>query len=718
MPDPLDTTDVHELHELVRQLQSSRSKLDDTIADLETQPCEDFRTAALHYLAAYQSYRLGTPEELEGHLQALPGPGGASDKLTDYFIQRGLALQARHFWRLGNLPVALRHAKMLQGLADTCDVHAVKAEALCLISLVYAASCKWSDAAEIALLAMAALRRGQEDALGEAAAWFALGHADFNAGKFGPAGSHLDTSFSLYSDSRLPDIYGQIEARLLSAHLCYSGGDYEDHDRLLATIEPLCAASKYLRGSGKVSRYRGKLALRRARVEGVSWEPARDLFQKSLEEFTEVNDPAGMAKSHLSLARAFAFGGDTGIARTHYEMAKKGFLTCDDAVRHAMASITEGLVDGREESRPSRELEEVFEQNIQVFRSLGDRRHLSAALYDVAMLYRWWGDETQGTAESMGYSETAAHYIREAIDTASAMQAEHLVRRFKEEARLTALQAKWSAAVLTSAGRIRLLVEFFAHDLLKQSLAVWDPLTHLGAKIKGSPHEEMISEIEKQAEVLRLRSQGLEKLWGVSEFKTDWVLDRRVTRLLPIVTEAVAMVATRDQPKVTFLTDVPPGLSIFADCDQLKCVLVNLLTSARLFVGAAVDVTEFSKGQMNLCAEGRISVCAEKQEGAVRITVRDNGPGMPHELRNLDEPLAVMKHMADHHHGLKSGKKDLRGYDISYIYCCLVVEEHGGEMWVDEEETRRFDDDDRRDSDNAYGTVIHFTLPDGPGHME
>ncbi|WEF25123.1 HAMP domain-containing sensor histidine kinase [Paracoccus sp. S3-43] len=100
--------------------------------------------------------------------------------------------------------------------------------------------------------------------------------------------------------------------------------------------------------------------------------------------------------------------------------------------------------------------------------------------------------------------------------------------------------------------------------------------------------------------------------------------------LAPLAAEVVEAetLASGDGPRVEFLCDIPPSLTIRADRDQLYRVLANLARNAR----QAIEGT----GQ-----PGTVEIGAGETDGDWWIRVGDTGPGLPEKAREyLFKPFA------------------------------------------------------------------------------
>ena len=123
---------------------------------------------------------------------------------------------------------------------------------------------------------------------------------------------------------------------------------------------------------------------------------------------------------------------------------------------------------------------------------------------------------------------------------------------------------------------------------------------------------------------------------------------------------------TRASSGVTIAVDVPPRLCVRADVGQLRRVLLNL---ARNAAAAARN--------------GRVQLGARMVEAGVRIEVRDDGPGVPPELREqIFTPFFTTRE---------------KGTGLGLAFVREIVRDHGGEAVV-------------RDAPGG-GSVFSFELP-------
>jgi signal transduction histidine kinase len=94
--------------------------------------------------------------------------------------------------------------------------------------------------------------------------------------------------------------------------------------------------------------------------------------------------------------------------------------------------------------------------------------------------------------------------------------------------------------------------------------------------------------------------------------------------LRAIIDESAIDAGLRSHPDIAFVNDIPDGVSIKVDPEQLARVLVNLMKNAREALEAMPDK---SRGL-------RVAVSLSKAAGNYTISIADNGPGLPPRARD------------------------------------------------------------------------------------
>lgn len=144
--------------------------------------------------------------------------------------------------------------------------------------------------------------------------------------------------------------------------------------------------------------------------------------------------------------------------------------------------------------------------------------------------------------------------------------------------------------------------------------------------------------------------------FGKAEEPTPSLSRFNLSALVAEVTEGEAMAADRldGAEPIEFLTDVPPGLSIRADRDQLFRVLSNLARNAR----QAIEATR---------RPGTIEIGAGEDEYEWWIRIGDTGPGLPKKARDfLFQPF--------------SGGSRKGGSGLGLAIAADLVRNHGGRL--------------------------------------
>ena len=98
--------------------------------------------------------------------------------------------------------------------------------------------------------------------------------------------------------------------------------------------------------------------------------------------------------------------------------------------------------------------------------------------------------------------------------------------------------------------------------------------------------------------------------------------------------------------------DVEEGIRILADREQMRRVLINLLKNAEQSI---------PEGR-----QGVIRITVRKKEGKVEIRIRDNGQGIPENLREkIFQPNFTTKSS---------------GMGVGLAICKRIIESRGGEL--------------------------------------
>jgi len=169
--------------------------------------------------------------------------------------------------------------------------------------------------------------------------------------------------------------------------------------------------------------------------------------------------------------------------------------------------------------------------------------------------------------------------------------------------------------------------------------------------------ERMLARREDPRERLAIASREADRavdiLSDLLDFAKPSALDLQPLELKPLLSGALDPLVSRfDERGVTTSLSVPHGLRVKASARHFHQVVTILLMNA-------LDALPFG---------GRLEITAERQEDAVRVTVSDNGLGIPPEvLERLFQPFAT-------------GRPDSGGTGLGLTVARWIMAKHGGDV--------------------------------------
>jgi len=218
------------------------------------------------------------------------------------------------------------------------------------------------------------------------------------------------------------------------------------------------------------------------------------------------------------------------------------------------------------------------------------------------------------------------------------------------------------------------LISMVSHELRGPITAV---------KSYSSLLQDRWDRLDDDAKLMMLRQVNLEadrvfrmvtELLDVSRLQLDRISLRRGPVDLAAMAESTVERVTMEWPTLRatfrFADDVPV---VDADPDKLRQVLTNLVENACKYGEA-----------------GPVEIAADVVDGAVRVSVRDQGPG----IAEADLPHVFERFF-------RGDQAQPTGIGLGLWICRGLVEAHGGRMTVE--------------SEVGAGTTLSFTVPIGPG---
>ena len=121
--------------------------------------------------------------------------------------------------------------------------------------------------------------------------------------------------------------------------------------------------------------------------------------------------------------------------------------------------------------------------------------------------------------------------------------------------------------------------------------------------------------------------------------------------------------------------------AVWADPDQIQQVLFNVIKNAE-------------QSMLDAHGAGKLTVVTRGTENGVRVSIYDDGPGIPPEIaRRIFDPFFTTKEAGE-------------GTGLGLTICYSIIDEHGGRIWTE----NRVPNLERPD---LTGAVFHIDLPVG-----
>lgn len=184
-------------------------------------------------------------------------------------------------------------------------------------------------------------------------------------------------------------------------------------------------------------------------------------------------------------------------------------------------------------------------------------------------------------------------------------------------------------------------------------------------KRKFAPHVgEESARLEQMTDVIIRQTNDLRRIVDeFSKFARMPEPDRRVEDLTQLVGDAVVLQQS-GQPEVRFETTLPDRpFEAELDATMISQALTNLIKNA----GEAIETLKQKKTQPNLKPE--IHVAMEQEGKMARITIADNGTGLPEDRARLFEPYVTTRN---------------EGTGLGLPIVKKIIEEHGGTLLLED----------------------------------
>jgi two-component system phosphate regulon sensor histidine kinase PhoR len=193
------------------------------------------------------------------------------------------------------------------------------------------------------------------------------------------------------------------------------------------------------------------------------------------------------------------------------------------------------------------------------------------------------------------------------------------------------------------------------------------PVANIRLIIEGLFHEQERPKRKQSTTALRAIAREtdsvlwlLQELLDLSMIESGQAILRMIDmELAPIVNEATLRLEDQSEARnVTVVSEIPETLSVLADQDQIRRVLVNLIHNA-----------------IKWTPEGKtIRIQAEHQGDEVVVSVLDEGPGVPDEH---------VERIFERFYQVDPSRSAGEGTGLGLAICRHIVEAHGGRIWAE-----------------------------------
>jgi len=223
------------------------------------------------------------------------------------------------------------------------------------------------------------------------------------------------------------------------------------------------------------------------------------------------------------------------------------------------------------------------------------------------------------------------------------------------------------------------LTKMIVHDLRSPLSAIFSGLELLGDMLPESGYRGPLLDAVSASQHSCVKLLDLvNSLLDISKMEAGQMqMSLKPTDLARLAVRTVDWLSPLAQAQGVMVTShVEGNWQVLAEEEKIGRVLTNLVDNALKFTPAG--------GQVTILTER-----APGEEGFIRCAVRDTGPGIPPEYRErIFDRFVQMQ-------GSHAGRR--RGTGLGLTFCRLVVEAHGGRIWVESEE--------------GQGSTFYFTLP-------
>lgn len=211
------------------------------------------------------------------------------------------------------------------------------------------------------------------------------------------------------------------------------------------------------------------------------------------------------------------------------------------------------------------------------------------------------------------------------------------------------------------------------HDLRGPLGSIHMAIMKLAELLKGHDNPAVLKIMQLGLRSAQQVSRLVESLLDIQRLEQgSTILDKQPSEVHVLLTDAMHLVLPQaEASNITLDLDIPNIAPVPMDMDMIVRVVINLVENAIKYTPDG----------------SRVLMRAEKVNKAVMISIKDNGPGIPSEMRDsIFDKFSRVKY-----------QNAPKGVGLGLAFCRLAVEAHGGSIWVE--------------SDGKNGSSFIFTLP-------
>jgi len=437
-----------------------------------------------------------------------------------------------------------------------------------------------------------------------------------------------------------------------------------------------------LRLAESVNDVRGQLIAHsrvcRAHIASEDLTMARRALAQSIRLDLRLKHEIAQAYMHLLEAELSNAEGESSRAATHAEQAYRLFSQQGDTYHAALATHQRGLASAGERNFGG--ADRLFGEAVEAFRRLGAPADLAHTLLDLGKIRL-----TQGELAP------AVEALRDAMQTADETELRAVHERCRQVIGSVPCDL-WMRTIVQLHTAKQEAEELLAYRESMAHLVAHDlrsPTTNVRVSLDHVLSQDPTMSAEGREELTSARDHCDVLLSRIATMMQAYCMQRHSLKITPeptnvegLIERAWGLIGRTARSGTEFTLEraghVPDAM---ADAELVQRALENLLSNAARYAGSGGATPHISAG-----------VVYGLTPGMLRVYIRDNGPGVPEDMREaiFDPGVRVQPGVS---------RQGNTGLGLHFVR--LVADAHGGRVWVE--------------SPVSGGSVFCLELPEWPG---